>query len=44
MIREFKDKYYFLNNFYKVFKIWGTVNSRGQNNLDKILMRVREEL
>lgn len=43
MIREFKDKYYFLNNFYKVLK-FEAVNSRGQNNLDKILMRVREEL
>lgn len=25
-------------------KIWGTVNGIGQNNLGKILMRVREEL
>lgn len=25
-------------------KIWGTVNGKGQNNLGKILMRVREEL
>lgn len=25
-------------------RIWGTVNGRGQNNLGKILMRVREEL
>jgi len=24
--------------------IWGTVNGKGQNNLGKILMRVREEL
>ena len=25
-------------------RIWGTVNGKGQNNLGKILMRVREEL
>lgn len=25
-------------------KIWGTVNGKGQNNLGKILMRVRKEL
>ena len=25
-------------------KIWGTVNGKGQNNLGKILMRVRDEL
>ena len=25
-------------------KIWGTVNGKGQNNLGKILMMVREEL
>lgn len=25
-------------------KIWGTINGEGQNNLGKILMRVREEL
>lgn len=25
-------------------RIWGTVNSKGQNHLGKILMRVREEL
>lgn len=25
-------------------KIWGTVNGKGQNNLGKILMKVREEL
>ena len=24
--------------------IWGTVNGKGQNNLGKILMQVREEL
>ena len=25
-------------------RIWGTVNGKGQNNLGKILMRVREEI
>ncbi|WP_206459360.1 NADAR family protein [Anaerovorax sp. IOR16] len=25
-------------------RIWGTVNGKGQNNLGKILMRIREEL
>lgn len=44
MIKEFSGKYYFLSNFYEVSKICETINGKGQNNLGKILMRVREEL
>lgn len=44
MIKEFRGKYYFHSNFYEVSKICETINGKGQNNLGKILMRVREEL